>query len=154
RERDLAVSAWQGCGGLLSVVKDDAKAHSCAGGHRADPMSHDDPVGAARARDGALSGRKNDPGALLNRDRMSARLSAGALFDQKEFAAGVVDLPAAKGEDDLQRKRELTVQILMQAVVSSGPVAQQQRRRTPLTSGVTTAEKGVKAGGIMKACFQ
>src|SRR2546425_12518141 len=81
---------------------------------------------------------------LLHRDRVAARLRARSLLDEQKLAAGVVDAVAAENKDHLQRKREVAVDILMQAVIAAGDVRQQERRRPRLPRRMTFAQERIE----------
>src|SRR5262249_38397713 len=123
------------------VVEDDAERHARAGADRADAVSHDDAIEAAASCDGTMARREDDASAPLDGERVAARLRTGTLFDEQEFAARGVEVELAQDEDDLQRKREVAVEILMEAVETAGGVRQQKRCRPVLSGRVALAEK-------------
>src|SRR2546428_5614734 len=131
------------------VVKDDAERHARARTDCTDAVSHDDTVGAAAARDGTLAGREDDARSLLDRERMPARLRARPLLDEQEFAAAVIDVASAQGEDHLQRERQVAIEILMQAVVATRGVRQRQRRRPRLASRLALLQEFVERGWVL-----
>ena len=112
-------------------------------------MPHDDAVSAAAAGDGTLAGREDDARSLLDRERMPARLRARPLLDEQEFAAAVIDVASAQGEDHLQRERQVAIEILMQAVVATRGVRQQQRRRPRLASRVALLQEFVERAWVL-----
>src|SRR5437667_3787280 len=109
-------------------MKDAAQAHPRASGDSADAVAHDDAVRAPGAGNWPFARSEHHSGALRDRHCVPTRLRAWTLLEQQELAAGVIDSGAAQDEHDLQRKRELAVDVLMQTVVAAGVVRQQQRR--------------------------
>ena len=65
----------------LRIMKNDAERHARARGQRAHAVAHDDAVGASGAGDRTFARREDDRGALLNRNRVAARLRARTLLD-------------------------------------------------------------------------
>ena len=74
--------------------------------------------------------------ALAQWHQLGAALHSRALFRQDEFAPGKVFFRFREPDRDLKRKREVTVEVLMQAVEIAWHILEQQRRRTCLTSVV------------------
>src|SRR5438034_3752855 len=70
---------------------------------------------------------------LLGRQHVGPRLRARPLLEEEEFAALVIGAAAGEKHRELQRERDLAVQVLVQAVVSADLVVQQERRRFRLT---------------------
>src|SRR3546814_8972576 len=71
---------------------------------------------------------------------LDARLPARPLLGQHELPAGEVAARLGQQHGRLQGKHLVAVEILVQAVVVAGIVAQQQRRR-PLLSGAMATPK-------------
>jgi hypothetical protein len=85
--------------------------------------------------------REDDAAALAQRHDLGAALHAGPLLGQHELAAGEVRLRLRQQDRHLQRKSQLAIEVLVQAVEVSRTVLQQQRRGPDLTGGVTLVEK-------------
>ena len=77
----------------------------------------------ALAGDRPEAGRENDHLAPRQHHGLPDRLRSGALLDQQELAAPVIDSRAAEQAGELQREGDLPIQILMQAVVAGCCVA-------------------------------
>src|SRR5262249_4522008 len=88
---------------------------------------------------GTFARREHHAGAPLDRQGVPPRLCSRTLFDEKQLAARVLDVATAEHEDGLQRKRDLAVNVLMQAVVSALGVTQEQGRRSALPATVALA---------------
>src|SRR6185503_15652863 len=76
--------------------------------------------------------RKNDELALLNCHRFAARLPSRALLGEQKLAPGIVSTQPVQYACGLQGKRNVAVQVLVQAVVIAGFVAEHQRGRQRL----------------------
>jgi len=130
-------------------VEDDAEAQALARAHSADAVAHGDAVGAARARHRPVAVREDDRLAALEDDDLAARLGPRPLLDEQNLAARVVRAPAREHARHLQRKGERAVEILVQAVVAAGRVAEEQRGgpRLPVsrTAREVRAQRGRKA---------
>jgi hypothetical protein len=83
---------------------------------------------------------KTTPSPAAGATAVRARLAARALLEEQQLAALVVAAGLRERNDDLQRKRQGAVEILVQAVVVAGVVAQQQRCGPALAGGVTGVE--------------
>src|SRR5207249_2476614 len=133
----------------LGVVEDDAEAQALAGGHPADAVAHGHAVGAARAHHRPVAVREDDRLAALEDDDLGARLRARPLLDEQELAARVVRAAAGEHAGELEGKGERAVEVLMQAVVAAGRVAEEQRGgpRLPVsrTAREVRAQRGRKA---------
>src|SRR5438876_10623301 len=79
--------------------------------------------------------------ALAELHDLGARLHARALLAQHEFAAGEIAPGLREQDRQLQWKHMLAVEILMQAVIVTGAVLQQKRRRLALACGVATLDE-------------
>jgi len=71
--------------------------------------------------------------ARVERDRFAARLCPRPLLYQQQFSAFEVATALAEHARELERKRDVAVQILMQAVVAALFVTKDQRRRSGLS---------------------
>jgi hypothetical protein len=79
--------------------------------------------------------------ALPKRDDLSAALHARPLFGQHKLAACEVGAGLGEQNRDLNREREIAIEILVEAVEVPRDVLQQERRWTRLTSGVASFKK-------------
>src|SRR5881296_1533760 len=131
---------------LPRVVEDHAERVAQASGDAAHAVAHGHAVDAARSLDGPVAGREHDDLALLGGDRLAARLRARALLDEQELAALVVDSAAAEEARQLQREHDLAIDVLVQAIVTAGLVAQQQRGRLRLAALVAAAPQRRQLG--------
>src|SRR5436190_8802182 len=109
--------------------------------HRADAVAHGYAVEAARAGDGAVVHRENHAVTLLQRYHLDAGLHAWTLLREHQLAA--LEIASGLGEEhsDLQREDVLAAEILVQAVVVAGAIAQQQRRRAGLSRGMAAGDE-------------
>src|SRR4030095_10325 len=82
----------------------------------------------ARSADGAVARGEDDYLALGERHHFAAGLGARPLLDEQELATGEVGARTAAPAGHLQREGPVAVELLMQAVVAAGLVAEQQRR--------------------------
>src|SRR5881628_240397 len=130
----------------LGVVEDDAEAQALAGGHPADAVAHGRAVGAARARHRPVAGWEDDRLAALEDDDLAARLRAWPLLDEEDLAARIVRPPPAEHAGDLERKGERAVEVLVQAVVAAGRVAEEERGGPRLPVGRAAREVGAELG--------
>ena len=101
----------------LGVVKDDAERLTVAGTHPAHAVTQVDAIEAARALYRSMMHREDHAVALAERHNLDARLHAGSLFREYEFATGEVSSRCREQKRDLQREDMLAIEILMQAVV-------------------------------------
>src|SRR5579859_2375205 len=104
-------------------------------------MAERNAVGAARPFDGPVARGEDNSMALIGGDDFGAGLRARNVFHQHELAAIPIAVLLAEHNHKLQRKRDLSIQILMQAVVAAGFVMKQERRWLLLAGVVTAAEK-------------
>src|SRR5262250_364815 len=114
--------------GLLGVMKNDAESVPRPPRDRAHAVTHRRPVPAARAARRSVSGGEDDHLTLLGGDRLAPRLRARPLLDEEEVAALVIHAPTAEERGDLERKGDVAVEVLVQAVVAADLVVQEQRR--------------------------
>src|SRR5437867_1630843 len=119
---------------LLRVVEDDPQRIARPGGDAADSMAHGPAVDAARALDRTVAGREDDDLTLLGGDRLPPRLRSRSLLHQQEVPAGVVDAASAQEASELERKHDVAVEVLVQAVVAARLVVEQERRRLGLAA--------------------
>lgn len=102
------------------------------------------PPGAARR---AVAGGEDQPVPLLDDVGGAAGLSAGPLLEEEKLAAGVVDTGAVEPDHDLQRKREIAVQIAVQRIPVAADVPQHQRCGLGLARGMTHFQPLVEVVG-------
>src|SRR5271155_834311 len=101
-----------------------------------------------RAGRGAVPIRENYSFACVECDRLAARLCPRALLDEQQFATFEVAPAPAERAGELQRKRDLAVQILRQAVVAALLIAKDQRRRPRLSVSGADFQKFVERSWI------
>lgn len=80
-------------------------------------MPHVDAIKSTRAFHRTMPDWENDAFALPERHDFDARLHAGTLLGQYEFAAVEIGAWVGEQEGDLERKNVVAVNILVQAVV-------------------------------------
>ena len=114
----------------------------------ADAVAERHPVRPARALRRPVAHGEDHAVALPEAHDLGARLHARPLLGQHELAAGKI--PSGRGEQDrdLQRKPERAVDVLMQAIVVAGAIAQQERRRPRLAGGAALRAEGRVLGRI------
>ena len=78
---------------------------------------------------------------------MTTRLHARALLGQHELAAGEVSARLRQQDGELQREDMLAVEVLVEAVVVAGAVAEEERGRAGLAGGVAAGEEPGVVGG-------
>src|SRR5437870_8241841 len=110
-------------------------------------MAERDPVGSALAANRAMVDGEDHRLAPAQRHDLASGLRARPLLDQQELAAREVDARATQQHRHLQRKHQVTVDVLVEAVVVAGPVPEDERRRPPLAGGVTAAQEVVEPLG-------
>src|SRR5205807_1809747 len=110
-------------------------------------MAEGDAVRSARAANRAMVDGEDHRLAPAQRHDLASGLRAGPLLDQQELAAREVDARATQQHRHLQRKHQVTVEILVEAVVVAGPVPEDERRRPPLAGRVTAAQEVVQPLG-------
>jgi hypothetical protein len=111
-------------------------------------MAHVDAIGAARTLHRPLAHREDDPVALAQAHDLGARLHARPLLGQYELAAGEVASGLGEQDRDLERKDMRSVNVLVQAIVIAGAIAQQKRRRPHLTGGMASGAERLVLGGV------
>ena len=128
-------------------MEDDADRVATTRAEPADAVAHVDAVGAARAFDGPVVDGKDHALALAERHDLGAGLHARPLLGEDELAAGEVGAGLGQEQGDLQRKDVLAIEVLVQAVVVAGTVAEEERRRSRLAGFVAAGEEvGMPAG--------
>src|SRR5437660_1891421 len=85
---------------------------------------------------------------------MRAALRTGTLLEQHELAALEVASGTIEHRDDLERKCDLAVEVLMQRVPVAGAVAQQQGSRAPLACAVAAAQERAQRARIADVLAQ
>src|SRR5260370_12493767 len=128
--------------GLLGIVEYDAERVTLARPQAADAVAHCHPVRSAGAFDRSMVDREDHRLALLQRHDFAPRLRPRPLFDEQELAAGKVRLGVTEQHRQLQRKYEVAVQILVQAIVIAGSVFEQERGWPLLAGFVALLEIG------------
>jgi hypothetical protein len=98
---------------LFCVVVDDAKRVSRASSHRADAVSQCEPEKTASAFRGPMAGSENNSVALISGNYLSARLRSRNIFHQYELAAIPISSLLTKQHEQLQRKCDLAINVLM-----------------------------------------
>ena len=78
---------------------------------------------------------------LSKRDDLGATLHAWPLFGQDKLPAGEIRIRLREEDRNLDRKEEIAIEILMEAVEVTGNVLQQQRRRPHLAGIMASLEK-------------
>lgn len=126
---------------LRCIMEDDAQRRALSGIHAADTMADLHAVWAPRPLNRPLVAGKDHCITLAWRNHHGSRLHPGALFCEDQFAAGEVTPGPAKHDGGLQRKHMVTIEVLMQAVVVTLTVGQQQWRGSNLPGSVTPLRK-------------
>ena len=106
-------------------MEDDPERVALPRAQPADPVAHVDAIAAARPLHRAVVDREGERIALPQRDDLGPALHPRALFGEDELAAGEILVRRRQQDRDLDRKDELAVQILMQAIIVSRPILQQ-----------------------------
>src|SRR5437667_2146493 len=130
----------------LGVVEDDAEAQALAGGHPADAVTHGGAVGAPRPRHRPVAVREDDRFPALEDDDLGARLRARPLLDEEYLATRVVHAPAGEHAGELEGEGERAVEVLVQAVVAAGRVAEEKRGGPRLPVGRAAREIRAEIG--------
>ena len=97
-------------------MEDDADGVAHSGTDTADAMPEIDPVVALTALNGPIMDGERYGIALAQRDDLGAALHPGPLFGQHELTAREVLFRFGKEDRHLERKCEVAVKILMQAI--------------------------------------
>lgn len=98
-------------------MKDDAERRAIARTDAADPVPHGDAQDSARAPDGAMMNREDDPATAIEADDFDSRLHARSLLGEDELAVGEILSGLCEQKRNLEREHMLSINILMQAVV-------------------------------------
>ena len=96
-----------------------------AGSQAADTMAQLDAIDATRALHRTVMHGKRHRIALPQRHHLGMRLHPRPLLSQHKFAAGEIAARLRQQDRHLQRKHMLAIEVLMQAIVVAGLVAQQ-----------------------------
>src|SRR5207253_10911645 len=110
-------------------------------------MAKGDAVRSALAANRAMVDGEDHRLAPAQRHDLAPGLRARPLLDQQELTAREVNARATQQHRHLQRTHQVTVEILVEAVVVAGPVPEDERRRQPLAGGVTAAQEAVEPPG-------
>lgn len=122
-------------------MKDQAERAAAAATNAGNSMPNLGAVDAPAALPGTFADRKDRCTTLLKSDDFSPRLHAGTLFDEDKFTTVKVDARAVEHDHCLQREVDWPVEILMQAVVVAGAIAEQQWRRPALSRSMAAREQ-------------
>jgi hypothetical protein len=114
-------------------VKYDADRVTHAASKAAYAMPQIDAICASRALNGPIAYREGHRIALPQRDYLGTALHSWALLREDELSASEILLRFGKQDRNLERKGEIAVEVLMQAIEIPRDVLQQQRRRPGLT---------------------
>src|SRR5512146_680619 len=128
----------------LRVVKNDAEREALAGEDWADAVLELGAREAARAVGRSIACGDDHGLALLQANGVAHRLGSRPLLDQQQLPAGEFLVPPRQAKDHLKRKDDLAVDILVEAVVVAGDIAQQQRRGSFLAMSVAALQKSVE----------
>ena len=115
-------------------------------------MPHVNAVSPARALDRPMVHREYGRLTTAQRHDLGPRLHARTLLGEHQLAAGEVRSRLGQQDHDLQREHMLAIEILMQAVVVTGAVAKEKRRRPCLTCIVATLDEVGMLLGIADMC--
>ena len=106
------------------------------------------PVVATLTFDGAVLVGKDQHLALIEVDGLPDRLRPRALGHEQELPARVVFLSATQDRQDLEGEAHLAIDILVQGIVVTFLIAQDQRRRPHLYRLVAAVQKLFESAGI------
>src|SRR6185295_174197 len=134
--------------------EDDPEARARARVEPAHPVTHPGAVYAPRTPHRTVAIREDHRLAALEGDHRADRLRARALLDEEELAAREVPVTLAEDTRDLERERQRTVQILVEAVVAALAVAEEERRRAALAVGGAAREVGRERRRITLGCTE
>ena len=113
-------------------MKDDAQGVPATGPNPADAVPQVDSIDTPGSPDRPLSDGEGHRISLSERDHFGAGLHPGTLFRHDELAARKVRSRPGQEHRELQREHMLTVNVLMQAVVVTGLILEQERGGPPL----------------------
>ena len=119
-----------------------------AGADLADAMAQINAIEPARPLHRAVMHSKCHRVALPERHHFRPRLHPRPLFGEHEFAAGEIATGFREQYRDLQREHVLAIEVLMQAILVTGPRLQQQRRRPNLPGIMATLQERLVRQGI------
>src|SRR5215469_8503785 len=143
---------------LFRVVKNDSQRITRAAMHAAHSVLHVHAVIAARAAHRAVARREDNRLALIGMHDFGFGLRSRLLFHQQKLPALPVAASLPEQEDHLQRESDFTVNILMQAVVPTCFVVQQQWRGFGLSGFVTNSQEcsmlGRKTQALVSEIFR
>jgi hypothetical protein len=88
-------------------------------------VTHLQTVITSSANSGPLARSEDDDLALLRRDRLSTGLRPWPLLDEEKLAAGVIDVAPAQEAGELEGKGDRSIEVLVQAVIATHPIAEQ-----------------------------
>ena len=126
---------------LSCIVKDHPKRMTLPAANGTHAVAHRYAIDTARPALGTVIDRKDDGLALAKRNDGDAGLHARTLLGEHELSAGEVASGLTEKKSYLERKEDVAVEVLMQAVVVAGLVAEQQWRGSLLPCLVTDAKK-------------
>ena len=129
-------------------MEDNAQGVTLAREQAADPVAHVGTVVAARARHRPVTGGEDDRLALIEMHDAAPRLGPRPLLDEQELAALEILARLAQEHGELDGKDHVAVEILVQAVVAAGFVAQEQRRGLGLAATGTQGEERAEIRGM------
>src|SRR5262249_35991675 len=127
---------------LLRVVKDDAERVSTPGQDTAYTMAQGHAIGAALALRRPMADGEDHDVTLGERHHLALGLRPRPLLDQEKLAARELASRCAQQYRHLQREDAFAIEILMQAVVATRLVLEDERRRTRLTGRMAVAQIG------------
>jgi hypothetical protein len=122
-------------------MKNDASSVAPAGSKPADTVAQIHSIAAFRTLNRPVVYGEYDGVALLQRNNLGSALHAGPLLCQHEFTTGEVLAGHREQDRDLQRKRQISIEVLVQAVEVARHILQQQRRGPRLPSFMTLLEE-------------
>ena len=126
---------------LSRVVEDDSGGEPRATAHAAHTMTEIHPVVALRAPHWTAMDCEGHRITLAKGNDFDTALHARPLFGQDEFAAHEIDTGLREEDRDLDRKCEIAIEVLVQAVEVSRDIMQQKRRWARLTGVVASLEE-------------
>ena len=118
---------------LFRVVKNDADRVPHTAADAADAVPEIDAISAFRSLNRPIVYGEGHRITLPQWHYFGAALHTWSLFSQHKFSAGEVAFGFGEEDCNLEREREVAVEILMQAVEVTWHILQQQRRRPRLT---------------------
>src|SRR6202008_674775 len=142
RGSDLPNSA----GASLCIVKNHPERMTVPGTNAAHTVAKIHTIHPAGARYRAMMDGEDDRVPPAQTHALGSRLHARALFAHDELTAPEVLARLRQQDRQLQRKDTFAVEILVEAVVVTGAILQQERRGTRLT-GVVTAGNEFRVRG-------